>query len=596
MSTDCVTKGAKLRTSKLLLVAAMYAATGLCLAQYVEWPLNNSSAGVALQAPERVVQDYSCVGQNLDDAPPPTSDLDDRCLHQTDRNYHAGVDLGAQAAWDGNVHAAAPGTIISVTRTCGTADKKCNHGLGNEVVIRHGPRVHTRYGHLASVDTRLAPDCAVRNAPPDCTSEVDRGDVLGKMGSTGNAAGPQLHFDTFVSAAVRVFDYDAEPPVLDGHLDPWGVVATTAVAPAVVEVLGSGDQGVELRRGPGDDYSAFARVNGGDRYVAFAEYAGWFRVHVPCISGDGSSKDGTKYSSCAGWINETDISVLTAVPNVAVPYDAGAVDVRDVPRVRKGARAVSRIVAGQRLGFLASQAAQPKDGCNATPASTWYRIPLPTRASGDPDSGWVCGDAVAPSASVDQDNMDCSGCSNGLSVESFQSIAQLFTVEQGGLLSRLDLGLYAAPGTVTDVVVDLLPARLLATMRCDPLPCSGNDLKQSLFRTRVLVEALPTCTSGYPTVACAEGSGTGFVSIDVRAAGLFVSPGDKFAIALSRPEGATAPSWIIAQAMEGPYHDGREACASNWYVSRHYGDGMGWVCSGPDIPIHRSLRFRTWVE
>jgi peptidase M23-like protein len=532
------------------------------------------------------VQDYSCVGPNLAGALPPTADLDDRCVHETDRNYHTGVDMGAQADADGIAYAAAPGTIIALTKDCAAADKRCNHGLGNEVVVRHGPRLLTRYSHLASVDPRLAVNCSAR---PDCTSEVSRGDVLGKMGSTGNAKGAQVHFDTFVNAAARIYDYDTDAPVLDGFLDPWGIVASTAVAPAVIEVAGS--QGAVLRRGPGNNYSAFARVKAGDRYVAFAEYAGWFRVHVPCVYGDGSSNDGTKYNSCAGWINESDIAVLAGAPNLSIPYGVDAVSVKAMPNNRRGANVLAQVVAGQRLGILATQAAQPRDGCNATPGSTWYRIALPTKLAGDPDSGWVCGDATAATASVDQANLDCSECFNGMSVESYQSVAQLFTVERGGLLSRVDVGLYATAGTATDVVVDLLPAASLATMNCNELPCSGRDLGQSLFRTRVVVESLQTCTNG-PS-GCVEGPGTGFVSIDVRAAGLSVNPGDTFAIVLTRPGGTTGPNWVISQAMEGPPHEGRDACASSPWISSAY--GKSWVCY-PELPIHPSMRFRTWVE
>ena len=594
MFTDYLADAGSRRSTRLLLVAALYGVTGLCLAQYVDWPLKTSPGTQALQAPARVVQDYSCVGQNLGNASPPTPDLDDRCAHETDKNYHSGVDLGAQAGWDGNVYAAAPGTIVSLTRGCKAADKQCNHGFGNEVVIKHRQSVYTRYGHLASVEMQLADDCKVRNAPLNCTSEVGRGDVLGKVESTGSAASPHLHFETLTNAATRGFGYDPGPPLLDGYLDPWGVVATTAVAPTVIEVIGSDPQGVELRRGPGNNYSAFARVKAGDRYVAFAEYAGWFRVHVACIHGDGSSQDGTKYNSCAGWMSENDLSVLAGASNLSVPHDAGAVTVRNVPNAGRGTKVLSRIVGGQRFGILSHQSAQPRDGCNATRASTWFRIPLPTKLSGDPDSGWVCGDAIAPSASADQDNLDCLKCWNGLSVESFQSIAQLFTVEQRGLLSQLDLGLYATPGTATDVVVDLLRADLdsLSNMKCNR-PCSGDDLQESLFRTRVVVENLQTCTRGSSTDSCIEGPGTGFVSVDVRAAGLSVSPGETFAIVLSRPGGTSWPDWVISQAMEGPYQEGRNACASNAYLSSTY--DKAWVCY-PELHAYPSTRFRTWVE
>ena len=57
-----------------------------------------------------------------------------------------------------------------------------NGGMGNTVVIDHGYGFETRYAHLS--------DFRVKRG-----QRVERGDVVGLMGSTGYSTGPHLHFE-----------------------------------------------------------------------------------------------------------------------------------------------------------------------------------------------------------------------------------------------------------------------------------------------------------------------------------------------------------------------------------------------------------------
>lgn len=86
-------------------------------------------------------------------------------------HWHSGVDLAATRGTP--VMATLPGTatvIVSAT------------GYGLHVVIDHGGGLSSLYGHL---DTVLV-------ASGDL---VTAGEVIGTVGSTGNATGPHLHFE-----------------------------------------------------------------------------------------------------------------------------------------------------------------------------------------------------------------------------------------------------------------------------------------------------------------------------------------------------------------------------------------------------------------
>ncbi len=89
------------------------------------------------------------------------------------RVFHRAMDISAQHGRP--VLATALGKVESARR---------NGKLGNLIVIRHGFGITTRYGHL----TRFA----VRPG-----TQVQRGDVIGYVGSTGRSTGPHLHYEVW---------------------------------------------------------------------------------------------------------------------------------------------------------------------------------------------------------------------------------------------------------------------------------------------------------------------------------------------------------------------------------------------------------------
>jgi murein DD-endopeptidase MepM/ murein hydrolase activator NlpD len=89
---------------------------------------------------------------------------------------HTGVDFAA--AQGTPVRATAPGRIAFIGR---------RGGYGRVVEIAHGTETMTRYAHLSAV-----PDGLIEG------QRVTAGDVIGEVGETGTATGPNLHYEVLV--------------------------------------------------------------------------------------------------------------------------------------------------------------------------------------------------------------------------------------------------------------------------------------------------------------------------------------------------------------------------------------------------------------
>ncbi len=63
-------------------------------------------------------------------------------------------------------------------------------GYGRCVVINHGDGLATRYAHLSRIDVSLG-------------EQVNRGEVIGNIGESGNADGPHLHFEVIINGNVQ---------------------------------------------------------------------------------------------------------------------------------------------------------------------------------------------------------------------------------------------------------------------------------------------------------------------------------------------------------------------------------------------------------
>jgi murein DD-endopeptidase MepM/ murein hydrolase activator NlpD len=95
---------------------------------------------------------------------------------QNIHGYNA-VDLAPRGGGTGaSILAAADGTVI-IARQGGW-----NGGYGSYVVINHGNGSQTLYAHMSEVDATVG-------------EQVVQGQVIGKVGETGDATGPHVHFE-----------------------------------------------------------------------------------------------------------------------------------------------------------------------------------------------------------------------------------------------------------------------------------------------------------------------------------------------------------------------------------------------------------------
>ena len=85
---------------------------------------------------------------------------------------HAGIDLAGPHGTP--IYATADGLVTTAKWNSG--------GYGNLIKVDHGRGIETRYGHLAQM--------LVRDG-----QQVKRGQLIGRMGSTGRSTGNHLHYE-----------------------------------------------------------------------------------------------------------------------------------------------------------------------------------------------------------------------------------------------------------------------------------------------------------------------------------------------------------------------------------------------------------------
>ena len=98
-------------------------------------------------------------------------------------DFHTGVDITGNSAFGKSVVAANGGKVIYTQNTY-VAGK----GYGKYIIIDHGGNISTLYAHLNEIDVSVG-------------QTVSKGQVIGKVGTTGWSTGPHLHFEVRISGA-----------------------------------------------------------------------------------------------------------------------------------------------------------------------------------------------------------------------------------------------------------------------------------------------------------------------------------------------------------------------------------------------------------
>ena len=85
--------------------------------------------------------------------------------------FHAGMDIDGER---GDVIVAPANGVIVKAGWQG--------GYGNMIEVDHGNGLTTRYGHLSKIEIQVG-------------DTVNRGQIIGYVGSTGRSTGPHLHYE-----------------------------------------------------------------------------------------------------------------------------------------------------------------------------------------------------------------------------------------------------------------------------------------------------------------------------------------------------------------------------------------------------------------
>ena len=92
-------------------------------------------------------------------------------------SFHSGIDITAGGCYGANIYASAAGTVITASY---------HWSYGNYVVIDHGGGYSTLYAHCSALNVSVG-------------QQVSQGQVIAKIGSTGQSTGPHLHFEVRIN-------------------------------------------------------------------------------------------------------------------------------------------------------------------------------------------------------------------------------------------------------------------------------------------------------------------------------------------------------------------------------------------------------------
>lgn len=99
---------------------------------------------------------------------------------------HGAIDIGGGVKNVTNIIAVADGVVVETNTGCIEGNKQCGGRQGNYIKIQHSDGTFTKYAHLYELYVKEG-------------DNVYQGQVIAKMGNTGNTTGPHLHFEVSVN-------------------------------------------------------------------------------------------------------------------------------------------------------------------------------------------------------------------------------------------------------------------------------------------------------------------------------------------------------------------------------------------------------------
>jgi murein DD-endopeptidase MepM/ murein hydrolase activator NlpD len=189
---------------------------------------------------------------------------------------HSGVDIVADA--ETPVLAAAAGKIAWAGYGLNTGPEGENDPYGISVVIRHefgfqGQILYTLYAHLSAADVVKG-------------QLVEAGDYIGRVGETGFATGPHLHFE--VRLRENFLHTTLNPELWIAPPQGWGVLAGRVTDASFIPLLSQDVWVISQDTGKSwllQTYGSRTDVNGDPYYnenIVMGDLpAGWYTVQIP---------------------------------------------------------------------------------------------------------------------------------------------------------------------------------------------------------------------------------------------------------------------------------------------------------------------------
>lgn len=135
---------------------------------------------------------------------------------------HKAIDIAASSG--SPVYAAEDGTVSYVQIWDGSYDTTGMMSYGHMVEVRHADGNTTLYAHLSEINVQQG-------------EKVVRGQRIGRVGSTGNATGPHLHFEVITSEG------KADPAEYLWTMPGEWIMGYAADTEAGISLTGIGDTG-----------------------------------------------------------------------------------------------------------------------------------------------------------------------------------------------------------------------------------------------------------------------------------------------------------------------------------------------------------------